>query len=225
MPLPQAWTISAGSVFVFPAGAKDRLEDTGSDRDRQPSGGWVWPGGSEYASDGQPDSNPIEPAPPSGQRGGAFKREQGQLAERLSERQLRLELDHYIARRISDLCLTNNAFSHLPKSSQLMRARLAARKAVQTGSLDVITEHFNGLTDLGKRSWMQAKIGGDNLKNWIDQQVAAAGNFNLDSAPKVAGVQAKMTPALRNQTVARIIEGVLKQAAKHSSRSEEGGVK
>lgn len=66
-------------------------------------------------------------------------------------------------------------------------------------------------------------MGGDKLRNWIEQQ-AKGGNLNwVGEMPTVAGVKAPMDLELRQRTLARLIEDVLRQAVRFAKKQREGG--
>ena len=100
------------------------------------------------------------------------------------------------------------------------------------GQSSVISAHFNSLKS-AENDWKRARIGEMRLLDWIEQQrtlddATFKRRFRLiENLPDVAGETAETASAdwqmLRSKTLARLIEGVLKQAIKRKKELLEGG--
>lgn len=214
LPLQQEWAISAGSVFVFPAtcrptlatylkhGIGERLTE-GFGRfalDLQIAPNWMRSEMSAPASNALPVPNTLSADSQS-------------FAEAVARRRLERGLDIWLVERITRLAAGPGAFQHLPKTAQLARARLAARAAWQTGEFAHIEKHFADLSEMSRRGWKNATLRGEPLIDWILKRLQDRYAEQLVTQDiSFAGVEAELTDALRNKTIARLIEGVLKLA-------------
>jgi hypothetical protein len=117
------------------------------------------------------------------------------------------------------------AFRGLPSATQLSRARLAARRAWIKADLGEITNHFENMTDLTQREWEDAKLKGDPLQKWIHHEIENRESFSpgIEEMPTVANVRAQFDQQVRDRTLARLIEGVLRRAVKEAKDRAEGG--
>lgn len=219
LPLPQAWAIQAGSVIVFPAECKDRLErlaETGIGERRAEGFGRVGvnlDGSPKLLQRGIPNRIPEEEPTTS------LSEEEREVAQQMAMRQLEVLLEYKLTTAITSI---GSKFSKLPSATQLSRARLVARNAWLKQDLKIITQHFQKLSRSTLREWQEAKIGNLDFPKWIDFQIGGKSPFEtVFEIPTVGGVPAEYSN-LRVRTIARFIEGVLKSAAKKAKEAEGG---
>jgi CRISPR-associated protein Csx10 len=223
LPLMQDWAIEAGSVFAFPSSCRKLLETC------------IVSGIGERLVEGYGRIALDLHREPELQRSGVIRQKMAQqprpdvlsetsnnYAQAIANRKLERSLNQLLTQRINDLAGSKTAFKNLPKPAQLSRARLAARKAWQSGNLTPIKQHFSSLSDLTMRSWKNATLRNESLVDWIKQRASNPSAELLPVEETVfAGVEAQLTPKLRARTVARLIEGVLKLAVTYAK--QEGG--
>ncbi len=221
LPLPQAWAIQAGSVFVFPAAYKDKLEERvekGMGERRTEGFGRIavnWHIRPKLSQRQLPLPE-IKVSVPA-----ELSTESKKLAQRMAGRQLQARLDYALVEKINSL---SSDLRGLPSPAQLSRARLAARRAWLNNDLTEITRHFENLSNLTQREWEDARIKGHKLKTWILDQIEKGDVLSLGPIkPAVAKEEAAFSPRLINQTKARLIEGVLQRAVKKAKNKVEGG--
>lgn len=218
LPLPQSWAIQAGSVFVFPFECYQELATwvTHGVGERRAEGfGRValnWQGREQIQQGSLPDLETAVPHEP-------MSAESQQMAQDMANRQLQALVEQQLVIRIQEL----SQFRTLPKPVHLSRARLAARRAWQKGDLQEIADYFAGLSPTAVKQWERAKVSNQSLKQWILNEMNQVNQFKLGiELPKVAGVEAQFAP-IREMTLARLIEGVLRQAVNQAKRREEEG--
>jgi CRISPR-associated protein Csx10 len=222
LPLPQSWALAAGSAFVYDA---DRMDadrvDAGRLRalvacgigERRAEGfgrvavNWhVWP---KIAQGPVPRLSrlPVSLSSPS-----------LALAERMAERRLRLELERGLIAAVADARI-----SRPPQNTQLSRVRNAAQRALHTESLAPIADHLANLKG-AKEQLRSARIDGESLLDWLETRVKEQDVektvLQRSRLPRLAGVEAKLTPALQALYTARLIDGVMKKAIRQNQ--EEG---
>lgn len=218
LPLPQAWAVQAGSVFVFPPECYQELTTWvvhGVGERRAEGFGRValnWQGRKQIQQSAWPDLETAVPHEP-------MSTDSQQIAQDMANRQLQALVDQQLVVRIQEL----SQFRALPKPVHLSRARLAARRAWQMGNLQEIGDYFAGLSPTAVKQWERAKVSNQSLRQWILNEMKRAHQFNLGiELPKVAGIEAQFAP-IRQITLARLIEGILRQAVKQAKRREEEG--
>ncbi|MCA9943180.1 MAG: hypothetical protein KC449_06840 [Anaerolineales bacterium] len=238
LPLCQSWAVQAGSVFVFAPECYAELEEwvkKGVGERRAEGYGRValnWYTQAEIAQSKLPD---FTLAPPDV----TLSAESQRIAQEMANRQLRALVDQALAASIQRL----SHFQSLPKAAHLSRARLAARRAWHMKDLGQITKHFftvkmdektgkekvvSMLSPTAVKQWEKAKIAQQNFKNWILDEIkqvadfSSASDLQIHTLPKVAGVEADFS-VMREETLARLIEGILRQAVKAAKARETGG--
>lgn len=238
LPLCQSWAVQAGSVFVFAPECYAELQEwvTKGVGERRAEGyGRValnWYTQAEIAQSNLPDITPPLPNV-------TLSAESKRIAQDMANRQLKALVDQALAERIQVL----SHFRSLPKAAHLSRARLAARRAWHMKDLGQLTKHFvtvevdektgkekvvSMLSPTAVKQWEKAKIDQQNFKNWILDEIKQVEGFSLatdlqiNALPKVAGVEADFS-VMRDETLARLIEGVLRQAAKAAKARENRG--
>ena len=233
LPLPQSWAITAGSVFVFPAGARQTLQrfvQTGVGERRVEGFGRVALDWHSQPTLSQSELPPraLAVRPPEG-----LSTVSQTVARRMATRILQAEVDRALVAEVNRLT-AEGRLSGLPSAAQLSRARLAARQAWVTGNLAPILDHFTretrdeaGMSRLTVRAWERARIGDEGLWQWITERAKKQTYTPRDAramaldAVEIAGQRVEYTE-LRPRTVARLIEGVLKRAVKQAKRRAEG---
>ena len=221
LPLTQDWAIEAGSVFVFPAECRSKLEsmiDCGVGERLTEGYGRValdFHTQAELVRTEMPQWPIIVPSHPEELTGMSHN-----YAQAIARRKLENELGKILTQQIDQLTTAKDTFKGLPKTAQLSRARLAARADWQakigpsaTPELSHLKQHFDGLSERSRRTWKDARLNDASLLDWILKRVEKPFEEPFDAGEvQFARVSARFTPELRSKTVARLIEGVLKQA-------------
>jgi CRISPR-associated protein Csx10 len=221
LPLPQTWAIQMGSTFVFPAGsfrAEDvrRLTQLGIGERRSEGFGRLAINWQSYAElrweqAGAPDLAKLE-----------LTETSTALARQMANRRLRLLLDRQLAAAVNGVRLTNP-----PKNSQLSRVRNAAQQALVAGDFAAMSKHLANLKG-AREQFEKARIGRTPMDRWIEERVSKLDvEIQLQlgqppALPEVAGQKAQLTQELRIEYAARLIDGVMKRAAKLNQKKEEG---
>ncbi len=234
LPLPQGWAIEAGSVFVYsaadvdPAALQQAAKRGIGERLAEGFGRIAVDWHTQAAQAQRPPEKPTVET----NRLPAMSAESKGLAQRMARRQLEAQIERNLVAQIIERTGGSAPFGNLPSPAQLSRARLAVRQAWETGDLAVISAHFASLKS-AENDWKRARIGEMRLLEWIEQQrtlddATFKRQFGLVAAmPEVAGETAETASAdwqmLRAKTIARLVEGVLKQAIKHKKELQEGG--
>lgn len=218
LPLCQAWAIQTGSVFVFPPECYSELQ------------AWVEHGVGERRAEGYGRvalnwhntarvSQSVAPVTLPALSNTPLSSESHKLAQEMANRQLQALVEQRLIGRIQEL----NQFQALPQTAHLSRARLAARRAWHKADLQEIVKHFDQLSPTAVKQWEKAQLNQSNFKNWVLQEIKQVGQFALvNELPEVAGVKADFSE-MRDVTLARLIEGVLRQAVKKAKARAEGG--
>jgi CRISPR-associated protein Csx10 len=218
LPICQSWAIQAGSVFVFPPDCYAELQtwaEHGIGERRAEGYGRVALNWHNKAQIAQSIAPIILPAASSI----SLSSESNKLAQEMANRQLQVLVEQRLINRIQEL----SQFQALPQTAHLSRARLAARRAWHKADLQEIVRHFNQLSPTAVKQWEKARLNQTNFKNWILQEITQVQQFTLVSdLPEVAGVKADFSD-MRDVTLARLIEGVLRQAVKKAKARAEGG--
>ena len=233
LPLCQSWAIQAGSVFVFAPECYAELEkwaEKGIGERRAEGYGRVALNWHTLAEIDQHELSDFVPDVPDSK----LSAESTTIAQAMANRQLKVRVDQALTARIQRL----SNFRSLPKAAHLSRARLAARRAWHKRDLEEITKHFVTiekdetigeektvvmLSPTAVKQWEKATINGENFKNWILKTIEKADQYTpVDELPQVAGIEADFS-AMREETLARLIEGVLRRAVKVAKAHEKGG--
>jgi hypothetical protein len=140
----------------------------------------------------------------------------------MANRRLRLLLDRQLAAAVNGVRLTNP-----PKNSQLSRVRNAAQQALVAGDFAAMSKHLANLKG-AREQFEKARIGRTPMDRWIEERVSKLDvEIQLQlgqppALPEVAGQKAQLTQELRIEYAARLIDGVMKRAAKLNQKKEEG---
>ncbi len=232
LPLLQAWSIRAGSVFVFPSELRGKLEpfiETGMGERHTEGYGRIALSCHRRPTLQQAEAPEWEMSVdrPSGHqrmRGRAvdhLTQEERELLSLMARRQLQASLDYELTEKA--MTLSARLAGELPSPAQLSRARLAARRAWLRNDLSQITRHFESLSKLTiRKEWEGARIENEPLMSWILKLAQSPDDFKLSSpAPSVGGVSADLD-SLRERSIARLLEAVLKQAVKKARKEKDG---
>jgi len=216
LPLPQAWALEAGTVYVYEAGAFDpedlrRKVALGIGERRAEGFGRIavnWHTASTVKRQKLIKPQSLRPK---------LSMESRDLAREMAQRRLRLLLE----RRLIEY-LSKAKFKRLPSNTQLSRVRNAVQQALAAGDVEPVKDHLRQLkaareqldrarvNGLSMMAWIQARV--DSLD--VEQQLLGGG-----SLPQVAGEQANLDDNLRRIYTLRLIDGVMQVATKSQ---EEG---
>lgn len=224
LPLPQAWAIEMGSVFVFESTHRSVLEQLAARGigERRAEGFGRVAVNLNLQTTLEQSKMPRRPIKPADS--GELSPISRPLAETMAERKLQVQLERHLIARVNALT-ADGELKNLPSPAQLARVQLVARQAWQTGNLGLIAEHFRDLSKLSQRQWETARIGVLPLREWLEGQAQHPTEFDPGKFQvTVAGVSVS-TQDVRAKMVARLLEGVLKQAVKTAKRQREGGRK
>lgn len=218
LPLPQAYAIQAGSVFVYSDDAKvkqklARLVEEGIGERRQDGFGRIainW--NTQRTLRAQQIPQKYKPSIVSLANDAVSQR----IAQRIVEHQLRKQLDQALQREVLKLKIGRGG-----SKSALARVRLAARRSVFIGNLAPLDDFLAHLKKTGVDNLNKTRVESKELCDWLTQRkdkrdVAEQLKVSLDKLPHVGGVHAELTEALRNEYTARWIEAVAKRAQKEA---------
>jgi CRISPR-associated protein Csx10 len=222
LPLPQAWVVAAGSVFVFAAAAVDaaKLRQAAAmglgERTAEGFGriavGWQY----------QPrlTAQKLEaPAP----AGSALSPASARIAERMARRLLRQELERGLAARVAAIEVKNP-----PPNAQLSRVRSAALRALgwDRPPLQPVLELIGDLKKDAQGKYAGARVDGKTLLTWLRERAedcdVQAQLLDQTPNPTVAGQAAALDDQLRVEYTARLLDGVMRKAAKQNQEKEAG---
>lgn len=222
LPLPQTWSIQAGSAFVFAAGsfASDelrRLAELGIGERRAEGFGRLAVNWQRHAELNWEKADPPEIA------GTELSEESKALALQMANRRLRLLLDQRLAAAVNRIQIG----AQRPQNAQLSRVRSAAQQAMVEGNFNGLQRHLANLKG-AREQFEKARVSNTPLDRWIEERTK-----NLDVEiqlqlgqppvlPEVAGQKAQLTSKLKVEYTARLIDGVMKKAAKLNQKQEEG---
>lgn len=221
LPLPQEWSIQAGSVFVYPAGTIDvarlrgLLEDGLGERRIEGFGRIAINWFTQSQLTRQPYSvAQLDPQAVS------LSTESAALAKQMATRRLETLLDKRLVEAINGVALSE----FLPQNSQLSRVRTAAQQAMLGKNLKELTTLLNGLKG-ARAQFERARISGRPMLDWLKDQADQHGihqSLQIDEhdLPKVAGQTASIDEPLAIEYTARLIDGVMKKAVKQNQAKE-----
>lgn len=223
LPLPQTWALEMGSTFVFPAGSFDpddlqRLAEMGIGERRAEGFGRLAVNWQSHAELRWEKAEKPEVAMV------ALSEESKALAQRMANRRLRLLLDRKLTAAVNNARLG----AQLPQNSQLSRVRSAAQQALVARNFDALSKHLANLKG-SREQFEKARVGNTPLERWIKERIENLDmeiQFQLGQPPvlpEVVGQKAQLTRELKIEYAARLIDGVMKKAAKLNQKKEEEG--
>lgn len=222
LPLPQAWAIQAGSVFVYEAASINlmklqELAQRGVGERRAEGYGRFAVNAQTIAS--FQGSAPVHIAPTAAELSDSSK----DLARRMADRRLELLLERELTALVNRI-----KFSGTPSNAQLSRVRKAAQQAQYVGTLEPITNLLADLKPAQLRDFEKARLRSHSnvtLLQWIreraEQRDIDVQLIHGKPLPVVAGERAALTDEQRVNYTARLIDGVMKKATKVNQRREE----
>ncbi len=219
LPLPQCWTLAAGSVLRCPA---DKV-------DREKLNGYVEHGVGERRNEGLgriavnwqtlPKLERTEAKKSPKKPGIVLSAKSSEMAENMAKRLLRNQLESELV-ALLDAAKTQLQ-SPLPSSAQFSRVRVAARYAHLTGQIEIISKHMDLIKEHGaKEDWQHAEFEGESFFDWV-KEMCELSSFEKKflqkkSLPKIAGKTAQTDNELRTTYLARYIDGVMKLGVKQN---------
>jgi CRISPR-associated protein Csx10 len=223
LPLPQAYALAAGSVFVYeavrPLAADDvrQLEAEGLGLRRVEGFGrvtanWHTNHATLTASKVEPRARQLQTV--------SLGSESRPLAERMVQRMLRRELDRRLDEYVYSLDLGQRRW---PSKAQLSRLRIVALNALPKRNLGRLSEFLSEdkLKPRAREQYHRARIeGGVRLLDWLRARLKEpAGTWDrLDSQgiepPQLGDVQAELDDELAREYTIRLVAGVLHRAGK-----------
>ncbi len=240
LPLPQAWALPAGSVFVYAKGAFDleqlRAAAASGVGERRAEGfGRIainWQGAEEQFTGSKSEADESTGAKVT------LSAESRALAGRMAERRFRLLLEQRLAAAVN----TASFGGALPNNAQLSRVRAVAQQALATAQkqaqgiapgegetpappLQPVLDHLSDLKKEARGQFERARIGSTPMLAWLEARAttcdAQTEILKQPDFPVVGGVTAELTPALRAEYTARLIDAVMKKATvENQSRKE-----
>ncbi|NLS78408.1 MAG: hypothetical protein GXY76_14210 [Chloroflexi bacterium] len=220
LPLPQSLALAAGSVFVYEglnAEQRAKLDQwvaSGIGERRAEGLGRIAVGWQASPKITLTDWKKPKDPPKAIALSDASHALAGQMANRL----LRAELDKKLTEAVATLEITNQ-----PPNTQLQRLRSAVLRAQKAGDLGRVVTHMNDLKG-AKAKFEQAWIGGERLYKWVVEGIQGDALWNKHLAPKkdvaLAGVSADVSK-LKTEYVARLLDAVLRRAAKGSEDDQQ----
>ena len=217
LPLPQEWALAAGSVFVFDAGKVDAAAlqtavERGVGERRAEGYGRIavgWQVAAQVYRPQEPattsDTPPLSP-------------ESKKAARALVQRRLRIVLDRALAQRVN--ANVERMAGPLPENAQLSAIRQATTPGLAGKDLSSLIQHLDHLKSAGRAQLDRCRVGNQTLFQWlheraekrdIQEQLLEQGHTLL---PVMAGETAALDDALRVEYTARLIDGMMRQAAK-----------
>lgn len=223
LPLPQAWAIQAGSVFVYQAenlnlAKLNELAQCGIGERRAEGYG-------RFALNAQCAASfrgraPVRVSPSAAELSDSSKA----LAQQMANRRLELLLERQLTALVNTI-----EFSSIPSNAQLSRVRKAAQQAQYVKTLAPITRLLADLKPAQLRDFEKARLRSHSnmtLLQWMRER-AQQGDVDVQlirgiPLPAVAGERATLTEEQRISYTARLIDGVMKKATKENQRREGG---
>ena len=218
LPLPQAYAIQAGSVFVYSYSPelKKKLADLvemGIGERLQDGFGRIalnWnlkPELTVYHIVTEPSltaislkDDPLSHA----------------IAQRIVEHKLRKQLDQAIQRQVLLLNISGGS------RAALSRVRLMARRSVLRRDLVLLKDLIANLKKTGRDNLDKTRIKTIKLYDWLKERLEKRDieeqlGVSMERLPQVGDVRAQLTDGIKNEYTARWIEAVVKRAYKEVS--------
>ncbi len=214
LPLPQAWALAAGSVFVFDAPEIDRTTlqaalDHGVGERRAEGFGRIavnWQAANKISR--LPRSEPEAIAV-------SLSEESQRLARAMAQRRLRAVLDQELTRQVA---AEAGRLRYPPSNAQLSAIRQAALAGWTQQRMEPLLGYLDNLKGAGQSQLEQCRIGDQTLSQWLreraqklDVEQQLLGSRPL---PTLASQTATLDQALRIEYTARLIDGVMKTTAR-----------
>jgi hypothetical protein len=118
--------------------------------------------------------------------------------------------------------ISSISISQPPENAQLSRVRNAARQALLKGDLKPIKDHLEALKG-AKEQFGRAQVAQMSMLNWLnarlEQQDIQQQLLGTESLPSIAGVEVALTPQLRVEYTARLIDSVMQKAIRQNQEA------
>ncbi|MGC8779810.1 MAG: hypothetical protein ACP5UQ_03005, partial [Anaerolineae bacterium] len=220
LPLPQAWALTAGSVFVFKADHIDRdaLQDAldrGIGERRAEGFGRIavnWQTAATISRQPRQTYDETEAI--------VLSAASQRLAREKAQRRLRAELDRALVERVNQTAA--NA-QNLPTNAQLSAIRQATLAGLtrQPRTMQPLQDYLRNLKEAGKSQLERCRLGGGaRLLEWLRER---AEKLDVEtqllrgrSMPSLAGEPATLTNDLRVEYTARLIDGLMQTLARQN---------
>ena len=216
LPLPQAWALSAGSVFVFAVSGFDeaRLQAVaeGGIGERRAEGfGRIainWQGAAQITQmrQGEPEISVV-----------SLSAESRRQAQEMVQRRLRILLDRELARQVADEA---SRLRYPPSNAQLSAIRQAALAGWNQKSMQPLLNHLVNLKKAGESQLKRCRLGNQSLFEWLR---ARATDLDVQAQllrgapmPQLAGQAATLTDDLKIEYTARLIDGVMQMTIRRN---------
>ncbi|GBC77429.1 hypothetical protein HRbin08_00907 [bacterium HR08] len=227
LPLPQALALRMGSVFVFDRPDCDesklrQLELQGIGERRVEGFGRIainWHTEAELEVDPTPPSRTVHSVQIlSGS-------DSERLLKQMAERMLRRRLEERLIARANQIDIINP-----PSNAQISRLRSILHDELmkETPSMQRILEFLNSIRErnTARRQFERARIGTKSLLNWLEETLQDSAwetrfGFHQTDVPRIGGIQASLTDALRIEYLIRLVDAVLARAAKERRKEAE----
>lgn len=233
LPLPQAWAVKMGSVFVFdapqvadPSAWEQKLRElewNGIGERRAEGFGRV---AVNWQNEAKLDlRKPQEKTPRAIIFGDTASQE---VAERMAKRMLRRQLD--------DLIISQGnrpKLQQMPKNSQIARLRNVIHRELMQSQpgLSGVVEYLSDVKArrTPRQQYERARVGEASLLNWLEAKLQLGNadawsqwfGFNSDQIKSIGSVSPTLTEQLRTEYLLRYLEVVLARATKQA-RDEDG---
>lgn len=228
LPLLQAYAIQAGSVFVFER--MDALLEKLRQAERHGVGDRLADGFGRIAVDWHTCSKLRESRVERASQPAAVRLSEGSLehalAQRMVDRIWRAQLDQALR-----IAIGQSKIEHPPTNAQLSRMRLLVREAWRTRNTKLISDvveegkHPKAMKQHARDQFQRARVSvagtSKRLIEWLKElavkpdEVWNTLSVNDLKRPEIGGIKAKDPPSL--EYMARLIDGVLRKAAKEGS--------
>lgn len=220
LPLIQAPALQAGSVFVYPPGGIDEatlrkylVEGIGGRR-LDGFGRVAINLNKQETLNKNIDSTREVPPVVSVE---SLSEESRELACRLAARRLKNMLDQRLLKAVDLLSIDNP-----PENAQLNRLREVARQAWYKGMPELILNHLKNLR-AAEEQFKRARVGGKRLYTWLNEGIGQEkiwADYLEVQPPRIAGVTAEITKALKLEYNVRLLEALLRKTIRER---QEGG--
>ncbi len=215
LPLPQAWALAAGSVFVLSALQVDptRLQvatERGVGERRAEGFGRIAVGWQSANEIYRAADSPLSITSPT------LSPESKAAARAMVQRRLRLTLDRALAQQV--YAASGLLRAPLPEKAQLSAIRQAITPGLAGKDLSRLIAHLKEIKQAGRGQLERCRLGNDTLFQWLrdraeklDIKEQLLGRVAL---PELAGETAALDEHLCREYTARLIDGVMRQATK-----------
>lgn len=220
LPLPQAWVLTAGSVFVFEAAQIDqsalqRALDHGIGERRAEGYGRIainWQAAAQISQRPRQDFDDEDKS---------LSQTSQRLARQMAQRRLRVVLDQRLIERVVGEV---DGVQNLPSNAQLSAIRQAtlAGWTQNPPTMKPLLDYLDELKEAGRSQLDRCRMGasGSRLRDWLEER---ARKLDIEkqllqggSLPQVAGEAAELTEDLRVEYTARLIDGVMQTLARRN---------